>query len=204
VGVDALGWCRILGEPMSQRCRASDTMLAAFDFRQAASRFATGVAVVTVAVLGAPVGMTVSSLTSVSLEPPLLLVCLQRRSRSAALFREADYFGINVLFSHQRELSERFANFAGNRFQGVSWARGSTGVPLLNDALATFECRRHTCLPGGDHDIVTGEVLHVTARSGMPLVRFSSAYHELKVPIETAEPLLTTVLASDHRLRLVD
>jgi flavin reductase (DIM6/NTAB) family NADH-FMN oxidoreductase RutF len=158
-------------------------MLPAFDFRQAASRFATGVAVVTAASDSTPVGVTVSSLTSVSLDPPLLLVCLQRRCRSAAFFREADYFGVNVLFAHQQQLSERFATCLGDRFEGVAWELGRTGVPLLSEALATFECGRRACMPGGDHDIVIGEVLHVTTRSGIPLVRFSSAYHELKMSL---------------------
>ena len=157
-------------------------MLPPFDFRQAASRFATGVAVVTAAPLSGPVGMTVSSLTSVSLQPPLLLVCLQRRSRSAAYFRDADHFGVNVLFAHQEKLSERFAKGIGDRFEGIPWSVGRTGVPLLGDALATFECCRCDCVPGGDHDIIIGEVLHVTAQSGIPLVRFGSAYHELKTP----------------------
>jgi flavin reductase (DIM6/NTAB) family NADH-FMN oxidoreductase RutF len=160
---------------------AGEHSVQANDFRRAASRFATGVAVVTAASDSRPVGVTVSSLTSVSLDPPLLLVCLHRRSRSAEFFREADHFGVNVLFAHQQQLSERFATRLRDRFEGVAWMWGRTGVPLLSEALATFECSRRACVPGGDHDIVIGEVLHVTTRSGMPLVRFSSTYHELNM-----------------------
>jgi len=159
-------------------------MLPAFDFRQAASRLATGIAVVT-AFDHRPMGVTVSSLTSLSLEPPLLLFCLDRRSRAAAQFGEVEHFGVNILFAHQQRLSDQFAARMGDRFDGVAWERGRTGVPLLSEVLATFECSRHTCLPGGDHDIVIGEVLHVTTRSGVPLVRFSSAYHELNMPMLT-------------------
>ena len=157
-------------------------MLPAFDFRQATSRFATGIAVVT-AFDDRPIGVTVTSLTSLSLDPPLLLFCLDRRSSSAAMFRDANHFGVNVLFAHQRRLSEQFASRTKDRFEGVEWARGRTGVPLLSDVLATFECRRSACVPGGDHDIVIGEVLHVSTRPGAPLVRFSSAYHELNMPL---------------------
>jgi len=151
-----------------------------WDFRGACSRFATGVTIVTsLRSDGAPVGMTVSSFTSVSLEPPLVLVCLHERCSILQDLVQTGRFGLNILASHQQGLSARFADQVKDRFQGLDWRHGSSGVPLLSDVLATMECdvdRAYSC---ADHQILIGRVSTMSSHDGAPLVRFSSTYHSL-------------------------
>jgi flavin reductase (DIM6/NTAB) family NADH-FMN oxidoreductase RutF len=128
---------------------------------------------------GTPHGITVNSFTSVSLAPPLVLVCVDHRSQVIEHFREGEHFGINVLCEHQQELSQRFARSGPDRFRDVQWYSGKTGVPLLPDVLATFECRLVDSRPAGDHLILIGEVLHVAFVEGKPLAYFGSSYRSL-------------------------
>src|SRR5690349_1588524 len=111
------------------------------EFRRACGRFATGVTIATVLdARGTPHGLTVSSFTSVSLHPPLILVCLGHEVTNIADFRKATHFGINVLKEDQRGLSERFARKGHDRFDGLAWHAGKTGVPLIPGCLAQIEC----------------------------------------------------------------
>src|ERR1051325_1519420 len=124
------------------------------EFRRACGRFATGVTVATVLdENGIPHGLTVSSFTSVSLDPPLVLICLGHAVTMIDAFRRASHFGINVLAASQLELSERFARKGFDRFDGLRWEAGSTGVPLLPGALAAIECIVEQRVRSGDHDI---------------------------------------------------
>lgn len=130
--------------------------------------------------------MTANSFTSVSLAPPLLLICVDHRSVLLESFRQSEHFGINILHHSQRSLSDRFAGRGYDRFEGVDSYPGQTGVPLLPDALATIECKRVEMVTAGDHDIVIGEVLHAACCEGEPLIFFGSQYRQLHLAAKTA------------------
>ncbi|HEV3330824.1 MAG TPA: flavin reductase family protein [Bryobacteraceae bacterium] len=150
------------------------------EFRRACGRFATGVAVAAVLdPAGAPHGLTVSSFTSVSLHPPLVLICLDHAVTNIEEFRHATHFGLSFLGEEERRISDRFAQKGHDRFDGVEWHRGETGVPLLTHALATLECAVHQRFTAGDHDILVGEVIRTHAKEGPPLVHFSGHYRKL-------------------------
>jgi len=150
-------------------------------FRSACARFPTGITVVTVFDAGgAPHGMTANSFTSVSLDPPLVLVCIDLKAKLVARFHHGTVFGINVLGQHQQELSVRFARKGADRFAGVDWTRGESGAPLLPGALATLECVVTQVVDAGDHRIVIGAVRAATWRDGRPLVYFNSGYAALE------------------------
>ena len=128
---------------------------------------------------GKPYGITVSSFTSVSLNPPLVLVCIDHRSHLMEHFQDGRPFGINVLGEHQQDLSNRFSRGGPDRFESVGWHPGNTGVPLLPEVLATFECRLVDSKGAGDHLILIGEVLHAAYHEGKPLAYFRSSYRSV-------------------------
>src|SRR5438128_1024697 len=131
------------------------------EFRRACGRFATGVTIASVLdTAGTPHGLTVNSFTSVSLEPPLVLICLGHDVSIIHHFRNSIYFGISVLADDQQALSERFARKGEDRFDGVPWRSGATGVPLLSGSLAGIECGVHRRIEMGDHDLFVGEMIH--------------------------------------------
>jgi flavin reductase (DIM6/NTAB) family NADH-FMN oxidoreductase RutF len=151
------------------------------EFRHACGRFATGVTIASVLdSQGTPHGLTVSSFTSVSLRPPLILICLGHDVTIIDRFRTSRYFGINVLSSSQRELSERFARKNADRFNGLEWERGTTGVPLLTGVLASIECAIEQRITAGDHDIFVAEMVSARVAEGEPLVHFASRYRALE------------------------
>ncbi|MCU1237986.1 MAG: flavin reductase domain protein FMN-binding [Candidatus Solibacter sp.] len=150
------------------------------EFRRACGRFATGVTIASVIdPVGAPHGLTVNSFTSVSLEPPLILISLGHQVTTIDHFRWAKYFGINVLTADQRHLSDRFARKGHDRFDGLEWRPGVTGVPILPGVLAAIECAVYRIVPMGDHDLFVGEVVHATVADGNPLIYFASSYRHL-------------------------
>ena len=150
-------------------------------FRRACGRFATGVSIATVLdASGAPHGLTVSSFTSVSLNPPLILICLGHKVTVIDAFRSAHFFGINVLGDGQQELSQRFARRGADRFDGLTWKAGDSGVPLIPGVLATMECRVYQRFLSGDHDILVGEMVRSHAVDGDPLIHFAGAYRTLE------------------------
>lgn len=152
------------------------------EFRRACGRFATGVTVATVLdANGAPHGLTVSSFTSVSLDPPLILICLGQAVTVIEAFRAARYFGINVLGAEQRELSDHFARKGHDRFGSIRWHSGTTGVPLLEDTLAEMECEVDQRFIAGDHDIFVGRMVRARVSEGPPLVHFASRYRRLAI-----------------------
>jgi flavin reductase (DIM6/NTAB) family NADH-FMN oxidoreductase RutF len=151
-------------------------------FRRVCSRFASGVTIVDVVdSAGVPHGMTASSFTSVSLNPPLILVCVNSGSRFLEACNSSEHFGVNILDETQRALSERFAGAGYDRFEGVTWNPGVTGVPLFPGVLASLECARFKTFAAGDHEILIGKVLHASWREGEPLVHFGSQYRALEL-----------------------
>lgn len=149
--------------------------------RDALGCFATGVTVVTcLGPDGAPAGLTVNSFTSVSLEPPLLLVCLHRQAASAGVLIEASHFAVNVLQTGQQPASIRFSTRDEDRFGQTPWSRGEAGPPILNDSLGVFECERYAVYDGGDHHILVGQVVKASFDASLdPLLFFRGRYRRL-------------------------
>jgi flavin reductase (DIM6/NTAB) family NADH-FMN oxidoreductase RutF len=165
---------------------ATDQLLDATQFRRVVGRFTTGVTVATTVLDGRQRAMTANSFASVSLDPPLVLICVDKTARFHDEVLRAKVFGISVLGDQHEPASRHFAIRGGNddptRFVGVPHEVGpATGCVLLSEALATLECRVYASHPGGDHTIVVGEVLRVGERSeaGAPLLYFEGAYHRL-------------------------
>jgi flavin reductase (DIM6/NTAB) family NADH-FMN oxidoreductase RutF len=150
------------------------------EFRAALRSFAAGVTVVTTRDReGRPSGLTASAFTSVSLDPPLVLVCVDHAATAHPDLRDRGWFAINVLRREQEALSRRFAVSGGDKFRGVPCHEGRTGLPLLDDALATLECRIVDTHEAGDHTIFIGQVESASVADGRPLVHFHGGYHSL-------------------------
>ena len=149
--------------------------------RDALGCFATGVTVVTCLDGGGqPAGLTVNSFTSVSLDPPLLLVCLSKKAASAGPLTSASHFAINVLQTGQQPASIRFAARDEDRFGTTPWSCGEAGAPILKDSLGVFECQRFAVYDGGDHHILVGQVVKASFDAGLdPLLFFRGRYRRL-------------------------
>jgi flavin reductase (DIM6/NTAB) family NADH-FMN oxidoreductase RutF len=152
--------------------------------RQALGHFATGVTVVTSRGSdGVPVGTTASAVTSLSLAPPLLLVCLDRTSQTLAAIREHQAFAINVLEESQEALSANFARRgAAATWDEVEHRPGPTGTPHLHGTLAVIDCRLERCEDGGDHEIVIGRLVALAGSNGdlRPLLHYQGSYASLR------------------------
>ncbi len=147
------------------------------EFRRALSCFATGVAVATTLdENGERVGMTISSFSSVSLTPPLILWSIAHNAHGYDAFMNAEYFAVNVLAKHQEQLSDLFATRGVNKFDGLECREGLHGSPILPDYAACFECRTEYRYEGGDHKIIVGRVLQFDERESEPLIRYRSGY----------------------------
>jgi flavin reductase (DIM6/NTAB) family NADH-FMN oxidoreductase RutF len=178
----ALGPATAAGGPAVSEVPAVPGVSAA-ELREAMGHFATGVTVVTsVDADGQPVGTTANAVTSLSLTPPLVLVCFDLGSLTLQAIRGHGAFVVNVLSAPQQQLSRNFARrgFAA-AWDGVRHRRGPTGSPQLEDVLAVLECTVEHTLPGGDHEIIVGRVRHAETSSspGAPLVFFRGAYASL-------------------------
>ncbi len=149
-----------------------------FDFRQLCGRFATGIAVVTARDgEGEPAGMTVSSFASVSLEPPLVAIAVDRTATMHAVLLTAGHYTINILEARQESLSRRFASDQPDRFEGVGFAPGDTDRIVLDGTLAHLACERFAAFPAGDHTIVVGRVVGgAAAEHGRPLLHYRGGY----------------------------
>lgn len=139
-------------------------------FRKVMGRFATGVAVVTTAHDGMPFGMTINSLTSVSLDPCLLLVCPKKGSATGKAIKSSGRFAVNILEESQKDLCLRFVGENAERFGGLQLEEDAWGAPLLPNSLAQISCRLSAVHSGGDHDIILGEVIACDDKAGQPLI----------------------------------
>ena len=149
-------------------------------FRRACALFPTGVAVLTTrASNGTPHGLTVNAFCSLSLDPPLVLVAVDRICSLLETFEKSDHFAINFLSSEQRNLSVRFSELPEGRFSGVPWVPGAEGAPLIDGAIGSVECRTTNIIDAGDHRALIGEVIAASIGEGEPLVFFRSSYSEL-------------------------
>lgn len=153
------------------------------DFRKAMGCFATGVTVVTVDQDGEVHGMTANAFTSVSLDPVLVLVCVEQRARTHAHLHARKRFGVNVLRSDQQAIAEYYARSAETHQHpeaaGAHFDRTAQGTPVLQGALAYLECRLHSTQTAGDHTIFIAEVEEVVVRDGEPLLYFRSQYRDI-------------------------
>lgn len=150
------------------------------EFRRVLGHFAAGVTIITtVGDDGKPYGLTATAFTSVSLEPPLVLVCVDKRSESHPHFHTSQVFAVNFLAVDHEHLSQRFAVSGGDKFTGLSLRQGATTAPVLADALAYLECRTIEVIEAGDHTIFIGEVQAADAREGEPLVYFRGGYRQI-------------------------
>jgi flavin reductase (DIM6/NTAB) family NADH-FMN oxidoreductase RutF len=157
--------------------------------RRAFGAFATGVTIVTTRDGGgAPVGFTANSFASVSLDPPLLLVCLASTASSYPAFRETEGFAVNILSAAQRGLSTAFATRGVDKFAGVDWTGRTTGAPVLDGAVAWFDCRMHEIVPAGDHVILIGRVVDFAANDSAPLGYCRGAYVTFGLDGEALSP----------------
>ena len=149
--------------------------------RNALGRFATGVTIVTaIDPDGHPIGLTANSFSAVSLNPPLVLWCLDNTSHNLAAFRRASHHAINVLAAGQNDLSNRFATWPVDRFAGLPWHRGAGGAPLLPGCCASFELANETCHVGGDHTIFVGRVEKFNETADLaPLLFYAGQYRAL-------------------------
>ena len=146
-------------------------------FRQLMGRFATGVTVVTVlSPDGTPSGMTVNSLSSVSLDPPLVSICIDRGAVMHAALTGAPGFVVNILRSDQEAVSRRFAEDRPDRFDGVGYGLSSNGHPILDGVLAHLECTVHTSIEAGDHSVLLGQVVGGASGEGHPLLFYQGEY----------------------------
>ena len=150
------------------------------EFHRVRGHYATGVAIVTAAdPAGGSVGVTVNSFTftSVSLAPELVLFSLARTLRSLPAFLDAKHYGINILTAKQRELSARFATGVADKWSNIAVGTGEHGVPLIDEALASLECKRHSIVEGGDHLVFICRIVDLGARSdNEPLLYFRGNY----------------------------
>ena len=150
-------------------------------FKHALSHFASGITIVTTEHEGIDYGLTVASFASLSLSPPLVLVCISKSSSSHEPIEESGKFGVSILASDQEAVSGRFASRGGDKFAGLDVRRGTLGIPLVGNALATLECRVKDQVVGGDHSIFIGEVVDTQTREGAPLLYFRAAYREMRL-----------------------
>src|SRR3990172_8457568 len=150
------------------------------ELRRVMGHFPTGVTVVTtISKAGKLYGLTVNSFTSVSLVPPLVLVCVDKSAESYPCFEESKYFTVNFLAADQEDLSRRFATTGGDKFEGVGYRMGANQAPILNRVLAYLECKVVGAYEGGDHTIYVGEVDQSETREAKPLLFYRGGYRNL-------------------------
>jgi flavin reductase (DIM6/NTAB) family NADH-FMN oxidoreductase RutF len=163
-------------------------VLAADDFRRVLGHFASGVTVVTTwDAAGQPAGLTASSVASVSLDPPLVLVCVAHTSQSYQALLAHGRFAINILHLDHEQIARRFASSTAGaeKFEGTGYRQGVVGLPVLKDALAEIECTTVHAYPAGDHTIFVGQVEAADCRGDLglePLLYYRGRFHRLHSP----------------------
>src|SRR5512141_292243 len=150
------------------------------EFRSVMGRFASGVTIVTsLNADGVDVGMTVSAFCSLSLSPPLVLICFDQAASMYKSLAAAPGFIVNILSEKQEPLARRFSG-EPNRFDGIGYTRGVSGMAILDDVLGYLECKRVAAHPGGDHCIYVGQVEVAAAEEGRPLLYYRGGYAQLE------------------------
>lgn len=153
-------------------------------YRDVIGRFTSGVTVITTIADGVDHGTTASAVSSLSLEPPMLLVCLNRTSDTQAAVLRSGLFAVNILAEDQGEVAQRFARKGTDKFDGLDVDRGRTGLPLLHDALAHLECEVEETVPAGTHTVFLGRVQRATGREGSPLTYFRGRFGRLESALD--------------------
>jgi flavin reductase (DIM6/NTAB) family NADH-FMN oxidoreductase RutF len=152
------------------------------EFKNTMQRWASGISVVTTKTerYGAQ-GMTVTAFSSVSIDPPQILVCINANADTGDGILESEHFAVNILNAEQEDISNQFAGSCSQeeRFANVSWSEGVAGSPILNESLATLDCKMVVQVSAGTHKIFIGEVQNVVCRTGEPLLYYRSAYQRL-------------------------
>jgi len=150
------------------------------ELRRVMGHFATGVTVVTTKDgADTPFGLTANAFASLSLQPPLVLVCVDKGAHCYSCFERSKIFAVNVLAEGQEEISRRFATKGAEKFNGIPWHKGESGVALLDGAIGHIECKVASSYDGGDHTIYVGEVLRAATAGERPLIFFQGKYHRL-------------------------
>jgi flavin reductase (DIM6/NTAB) family NADH-FMN oxidoreductase RutF len=150
------------------------------ELRRVMGHFATGVTVITTLRKSGDLhGLTANAFTSVSLVPPLVLICVDKKAESYPCFEETRVFTVNLLASDQEAISRRFAVSGGEKFQGIAYRDGANGAPILEGTLGYIECRVTTAVDGGDHTIYLGEVEQAETHEAKPLLFFRGGYREI-------------------------
>ncbi len=166
-------------EPRPRSDSPPQVELESAEFRRILGHFVTGVTIVTATdpSTGEACGLTANAVASVSLDPALILVCVDHATESHDRIVAAGAFAVNILSEDQERLSRRFATWGTpEKFGGVGYHRAATGAPILDACLAWVECRMWACYPGGDHSIMVGEAIGGNAREGAPLIYYRGGY----------------------------
>ena len=180
--------------------------------RDAFGMFATGVTVITALQSdGVPRGFTANSFTSVSLDPSMLLVCLNRQALSCDVFANAEHFSVNILNQNQREIAGLFASQQADKFELAKWQPGIAGVPLLDQALGFFVCAREQLVEAGDHLVLIGRVVEYGIHQGNPLGYYRGRYFSIgleeplvEAAVEAGNVSVGCVLQKDRALLLCE
>jgi flavin reductase (DIM6/NTAB) family NADH-FMN oxidoreductase RutF len=150
------------------------------ELRRIMGHFPTGVTVITtISMDGQPFGLTANAFMSVSLDPPLLLISVDKKAESYPHFNDSQVFTVNILSDDQESLSRRFAVSGGNKFEGVAYHRGANNVPILEGTLAYIECRVYASHDGGDHTLYLGSIEQAETREGKPLLFYRGGYRAI-------------------------
>ena len=150
------------------------------EYRKALGQFVTGVTIVTTCEIdGTPRGFTANSFTSVSLDPPLILICIGDFNESSELFKKSKHFAVNILNENQMDISNLFSSPTSKRFEKTQWIKGDLGSPIIKGSLAWFECKNHDQIRSGDHIILIGNVKSFKKKSGRPLGYYNGNYISL-------------------------
>jgi len=150
------------------------------ELRRVLGHFVTGVTVITTKdITGAPFGLTANAFTSLSLNPPLVLICVDKAAQCYSCFADSNVFTVNFLREDQEEISRRFATKGVDKFSGLKWYQGANGVAVLDGCIGCLECKIAETYEGGDHTIIVGEVLNGVATGDHPLLFFKGKYYRL-------------------------
>jgi flavin reductase (DIM6/NTAB) family NADH-FMN oxidoreductase RutF len=151
------------------------------EFRSVLGRFPSGVTIVTTKNgNGADEGMTVSAFCSLSLNPPLVLICIEKNASAYQALTASSGFVVNILAASQEQIARRFAIVDIDRFEGVGYSRSQDGFAILDDVLGVIECATFAMHDAGDHTIIVGEVEAARAQSGTPLLYYRGGYAQLE------------------------